>query len=152
LDGKNILLVASIGIISGFLNTVAGGGSLLSMPALIFLGLPSAVANGTNRVAIMAQSLAAVAGFRRKGFFDWKLGMAWGIPSIAGAVVGSRIAVSLPDAVFNRLLAAVMLLVLALTLWNPQRRLRVGEIVLSRRQKNIGIVVFFGVGIYGGLI
>jgi len=152
MEAKNILLVAVVGVVSGFLNTVAGGGSLLSMPALIFLGLPSAVANGTNRVAIMAQSIAAVAGFRRKGFFDWTLGLTWGIPAVAGAVVGSRIAVSLADDVFNKMLAVVMLLVMALTLWNPQRRPQAGEVVLGARQRNIGAVVFFFVGIYGGLV
>lgn len=152
MEGKNILLVAAVGIMAGFLNTVAGGGSLLSMPALIFLGLPSAVANGTNRIAIMAESIAAVSGFRRKGFFDWNLGLLWGIPAIIGAVAGSRIAVFLPDAVFNKLLAVIMLLVLALTLWNPQRRLHAGEIILGNRQKKAGAVVFFFVGIYGGLI
>ncbi|SHF25842.1 Sulfite exporter TauE/SafE [Desulforamulus putei DSM 12395] len=62
-----IIFVA--GIAAGFVNVVGGGGSLIAMPALIFLGLPSAVANGTNRVALMVQSLVAIGYFKNKGYF-----------------------------------------------------------------------------------
>ena len=57
------LLVLGTGLIAGSINTVAGGGSLLSLPILIFLGLPPAVANATNRVAIFSQNAFAVLGF-----------------------------------------------------------------------------------------
>ncbi len=122
------------------------------MPALIFLGLPSAVANGTNRVAIMVQSLAGMAGFRAKGFFDWSLGLKWGIPAVAGAVIGSNIAVNLPDEIFNKLLAVVMLIVLGLTLWSPAKKGQAAKTALTSRDIGLGMAVFFGVGIYGGLI
>lgn len=65
-----IPVVFTVGIAAGFINTLAGGGSLLSLPILIFLGLPAAVANGTNRLAIMIQCLFAVAGFKRKGILN----------------------------------------------------------------------------------
>ena len=64
-----IPVIFTIGVIAGFINTLAGGGSLLTLPMLIFLGLPTAVANGTNRLAITVQSIFAVAGFRKKGIF-----------------------------------------------------------------------------------
>ena len=59
-------LLVLVGFIVGFINTVAGGGSLLSLPILIFLGLPSTLANGTNRVAIVFQTAIATAGCRSK--------------------------------------------------------------------------------------
>ena len=95
-----LALVLAAGVAGGFLNTVAGGGSALTMPVLIFLGLPSGVANGTVRVAIIVQNLTAVAGFRGKGHFEPALAAQLGLPALAGAVVGSRIAVDVPDAVF----------------------------------------------------
>jgi uncharacterized membrane protein YfcA len=147
-----IVLIAAVGVAAGFLNTVAGGGSLITMPILIFLGLPSAVANGTNRVAVMSQSVAAVANFRSKGYFDWKLSLLLAVPAAAGAIVGSGIAVSLPDDIFNKALAVVMLIVLALIVWNPQKRQKKERETVGTKEKVIGMIVFFGVGVYGGFI
>lgn len=152
MDFLHIALIAAVGIVAGFLNTVAGGGSLITMPVLIFLGLPSAVANGTNRVAIMSQCIVAVTNFRSKGYFDWKLGLMLAVPAAAGAIVGSGIAVSLPDDIFNKVLAVVMLIVLGLIIWNPQKKLKKKEEALGTKEKVIGMIVFFGVGVYGGFI
>ena len=67
-----IPLILITGIAAGFLNVIAGGGSLLTLPMLIFLGLPGAKANGTNRVAVAIQCATGVAGFRVKGFSDFR--------------------------------------------------------------------------------
>jgi len=88
----DIALVLLTGVVSGFVNIVGGGGSLISMPVLIFLGLPSAVANGTNRVALMVQSLVAIGYFRQKGFFYPKLSLMLGIPALVGSSAGARLA------------------------------------------------------------
>src|SRR5665648_1020001 len=68
-------LILITGIAAGFMNTLGGGGSLLTLPMLIFLGLPVAVANGTNRIALIVQNIVGVSNFRRKGFFYPKLGI-----------------------------------------------------------------------------
>ncbi|RKD33453.1 sulfite exporter TauE/SafE family protein [Thermohalobacter berrensis] len=149
---KYTLLVIAVGTIAGFLNTVAGGGSLFTMPVLIFLGLPSAVANGTNRIAIMIQNIIAITNFKNKGYFDWKLSVTLALPAVLGAIVGSNIAISLPDDIFNKILAVVMIIILGLILWNPKKRLKSRDLELNNRRKIIGAIVFFFVGIYGGLI
>ena len=56
-------VLALVGVLAGFLNVLAGGGSLLTLPLLIFFGLPAATANGTNRVAIFCQNIFAITGF-----------------------------------------------------------------------------------------
>jgi uncharacterized membrane protein YfcA len=63
--GGSILLFV-IGTIAAFINVNAGGGSSLTLPALIFLGLDTATANGTNRIAVLMQSVASVSAFKRK--------------------------------------------------------------------------------------
>ncbi|MFH1575077.1 MAG: TSUP family transporter, partial [Acidobacteriota bacterium] len=108
-------LILATGLVAGFLNTVAGGGSLLSMPMLIFVGLPSAVANGTNRVAILFQCISAVAVFRRKGFSDFGYGSMVTLPALGGAWLGAQMAIHLDDRIFNRILAVVMLAVMGYT-------------------------------------
>src|SRR3970282_1578937 len=106
------LVIFTVGVVAGVINTLAGGGSLITLPVLIFLGLPAAVANGTNRLAITVQSIFAVTGFRRKGFSNFKISLLMSAPVLIGAVVGAQLAVNVSDVLFKRILAVVMLLVL----------------------------------------
>ncbi len=148
----HVLLLFGTGIAAGFLNTVAFGGSLLALPVLIFLGLPTAVANGTNRIAILCQNFSAIMGFRRKGVSDFNYSILLAIPAVIGAVIGATIAVDIKDAVFNLILAVVMITMLVLTLINPTERLKDRIESKDTRSKIIAMVVFFFIGIYGGFI
>lgn len=73
------LLLIPIGFIAGFINTIAGGGTLLTLPTLLFLGLPAPIANGTNRVAILIQTFTAVRGFKSKGVSTYPFSLYLGI-------------------------------------------------------------------------
>ena len=68
MDAGSMVLLLLVGVAAGFLNVVAGGGSLLTMPVMIFLGLPGPMTNGTNRVAIRAQNITAGRAFCGKDF------------------------------------------------------------------------------------
>ncbi|RLA56636.1 MAG: sulfite exporter TauE/SafE family protein, partial [Gammaproteobacteria bacterium] len=68
-------LLVVVGIIGGFVNVMAGGGSLITVPVMVFMGLPGPVANGTNRIAILAQNLSAIVAFARRGFRDFRLSL-----------------------------------------------------------------------------
>ncbi len=155
------------GIFAGFINTVAGGGSLLTLPILIFLGLPTAIANGTNRLAILTQCLFAVAGYKRKGVSNYKLSLLLSLPALLGAIIGAQIAVDMSDVIFQRTLAIVMLLVLGIILWNPSQKLTPSKKShinpqdgsKSKNPKSPGynqliitMIVFFFIGFYGGFI
>ncbi len=149
---QDIILILLAGTAAGFINTLAGGGSLITMPVLIFMGLPSAVANGTNRIAIMVQNIVAVSNFKRKGFFNLKLGIMLSIPAILGSIIGSNLAVNLSDEVFNKILGIVMIIVLVLILWQPQKKFASPGENLSLKRKILAMIAFFFVGIYGGFI
>ena len=148
----HIVLLFGTGICAGFLNTVAFGGSLLALPVLIFLGLEAAVANGTNRVAIFCQNFSAIMGFRRKGVFDFSYSILLAVPAVIGAVIGAIIAVDIKDATFNLILAAVMIVMLVLTLLNPTERMKDKIESGQMRSKIITMIAFFFIGIYGGFI
>lgn len=152
MDIVHLVIILATGIIAGFLNILAGGGSLLTMPVLIFMGLPSAVANGTNRIAIIVQNTVAILNFRKNGYFDWKLSLMLAIPAVIGSIIGANIAISLADEVFNKILAIVMIIVLGLILWNPKKKLDVQEEKLQLNRKISAMITFFFVGIYGGFI
>jgi uncharacterized membrane protein YfcA len=146
-------IIIIVGLASGFLNTVAGGGSLITLPILIFMGLPGTVANGTNRVAIMSQNIFAVGGFRSKGVkipFPYSIYLA--VVSLIGGLIGAKLAVDIPDQLFNRILAIIMILVVVATVRNHTKKKQVLEEVLTTRKQVIGTILFFFLGIYGGFI
>jgi len=151
-------VIFTIGVVAGVVNTLAGGGSLITMPVLIFLGLPATVANGTNRLAITVQSVLAVTGFKRKGVSDFKSSLLMSLPALVGAIIGAQLAVDVPEILFKRILAVVMILVLVLILWNPIRMRQGiaqydgGMASLSRRRRTVSMLIFFFVGVYGGFI
>ncbi|MFW5991990.1 MAG: sulfite exporter TauE/SafE family protein [Halanaerobiaceae bacterium] len=148
----NIVIVLLAGITAGFINTLAGGGSLITLPLLIALGLPSAVANGTNRIALMVENISAIGSFKKRGYFNYRLGITLGIPAIFGAILGSHLAINLPESTFNRILAFTMLIMLALIIWNPTGKYKGKVTELSVKRKNAAILIFFLIGIYGGFI
>ena len=84
-----LLLVAVVGVFAGTVNTIAGGGSLITLPALIFLGVPPTVANGTNRVGVMVQSFTASASYHRRGMVDWRRAIRLLGPISVGTLVGA---------------------------------------------------------------
>lgn len=147
-----IALILIAGTAAGFMNTLAGGGSLLTMPVLILMGLPSAVANGTNRIALLFQNATATWNFRRKGYFDWRLALMLSLPAVLGAAMGSGIAVDIPDRIFNRLLAGVMVLVLLLILFKPKTPQKTLSGPMTLKRKLAAMAAFFFVGLYGGIV
>jgi hypothetical protein len=149
---QNILIIF-IGFISGFLNTVAGGGSLITLPILIFMGLPGSVANATNRVAILSQNIFAVTGFNSKGVklpFPYSLYL--GLASLVGGFIGARLAVDINDSLFNRILAVIMVMVVTSIVLEPKKKKENRPQRLGFVPQALGVLSFFFLGIYGGFI
>lgn len=147
----NLLLLLVVGLVAGCLNTLAGGGSLLSLPVLIFLGLPPNVANATNRVAIVLQNIFAVRGFKSKGVSVYPFNLWLGISAFCGAIVGAFLAVDIDEEVFNRILAVVIVAVVIYMGINPLKNINKPE-NMGKKATITSIIIFFFVGIYGGFI
>jgi len=148
-----LTVIFASGVAAGFINILAGGGSLLTMPILIFLGLPAATANGTNRVGLAVETLVGVAKFRERGLFNPGFSLELALPAVVGAILGSSIAIKIPDEVFEKVLAVVMILILALILRSPKAGSGspdAEEITSSSRI--VSMVSFFFVGLYGGFV
>jgi uncharacterized membrane protein YfcA len=144
-----ISLLVAVGAVAGVLNTLAGGGSLLTVPLLVSFGLPGTVANGTNRVGILLQSLIAVWRFKAEGVSEFRNTLPLLLPIGVGSVLGAVVVTRIPDAAFERLFAVVMLL-LAIPLL---RGLRTPSEVVARRWSPLTTTVaLFSVGVYGGAI
>ncbi len=147
-----LLALVVVGFVSGFLNILAGGGSLLTLPLLIFLGLPAAVANGTNRVGVLCQNIFAVTSFRRQGVLPLRLALFCSLPAIAGSYLGATWAVDIDDQLFKRLLAGIMIGILVLTIVDPMKGRRVAELVMTPLRGAVLVISFFVIGIYGGFV
>ncbi|MGB0255153.1 MAG: sulfite exporter TauE/SafE family protein [Flavobacteriaceae bacterium] len=148
----DILLLIVAGVFAGFINTMAGGGSLLTLPLLIFLGLPSATANGTNRIAILVATTSAILGFRSKKINSFPLSLYLGITALLGALIGARIAVDIDGLLFNKILAVIMIVVVMLMVFKPHYTTE--QLVPKTSGKTLvwSMVAFFFIGIYGGFI
>jgi uncharacterized protein len=146
-----IALIIS-GLLVGFINTLAGGGTIISLSLLIFLGLPAPVANGTNRVAVLFQNLVAVGNFKRSGMFTSAKGLWLGIPTIVGSVIGAKIAVNLNQDVIEKAIAIVMVIMLFFILAKPQKWIKGNDELFNRPLNWKTYILFFMAGIYGGFI
>jgi uncharacterized membrane protein YfcA len=151
---RHTLLLAAVpltGFAAGFINTLAGSGSLLTLPILILLGLPANVANGTNRVGVVLQNLVAVATFRRRGALpltgSWKLI----VPSVAGSLVGAQLAVDLDEALLRQTIGVLMLVLLVLMVLKPERWISTHAAPREARLL-VEVPLFFAIGVYGGFI
>jgi uncharacterized membrane protein YfcA len=134
-------------VVAGAINTLAGGGSFLTVPLLVLVGLPPTVANATNRVGVLVQSVTAVAGFRQEGVSEVRLGLRLLPATLVGSWVGAWVAAGLSEEVFGRAFGALMLLALPLILRNP--RPGTGE-ARPARAAWIELPLYFALGLYGG--
>ncbi len=144
-------LLLAAGFIAGFVNTLAGSGSLVTLPALIFLGLPPTVANGTNRLAILMQNVVAVSRFRDFGVLEIRKSGWLAIPAVIGAVLGARLAVDLDEELMRRVIGALFLLLLPVIAFRPQRWLVGRHVERADPGWAVWVGLFF-VGVYGGFI
>jgi uncharacterized membrane protein YfcA len=145
------LLVAIAGFVGGFVSTLASNGSAVTLPALQLFGLPDHIANGTNRLSVIALGLVGTISFHRQGLIDWRKG-GWIAALIAlGTIVGSLIAIEFSEAVLDTIVTTGLLLVLGLLLVKPGRWLEGKEGTL--RPLGWGqVVAYFAIGIYAGLV
>lgn len=149
----NLLAVLLIGASAGFINILAGGGSFLTLPLLIFLGLPPNLANGTNRLAILMQNTFAISRFVKKQVHPGKFALkaaAWAVP---GGIIGAWLATQVSNAQFKFSLALVMIIMSLFTLFSTSTQ---GDDPIDpegymRSWLGPG-VAYFLVGIYGGYI
>jgi len=142
-----LALLFAAGILAGFTNTLAGGGSLLVLPIMIFLGIPSPVANATNRVALLFQNITGTIRFKQSGKLEVKPIIHITIAAICGSIIGSIFAVKINSELFDKILGFVFILILLL-MFKPKPK--------SGNRKSlpklVEIIIFFGVGLYGGFI
>jgi uncharacterized membrane protein YfcA len=145
------LALAGAGFLASALNVIAGGGSFLTLPLLIFLGLPPTVANATNRLGVLVQNVGAVWGFHRHRLLDWGEALRASVPALIGAGVGAGFALRVGDRDFRRILATLMLAITLFTLLDGATRLAAALERFAHRQLVLA-VGFALAGFYAGFV
>lgn len=145
------LACAAIGFVAAIINVIAAGGSFLTLPLLLFLGFPAAVANGTNRVGVVAQNVSAALGFHRRRVLPVRWALAVSVPAIAGAALGAWTSLLVPEVAFRRILSVLMLVMSLGALLHRSLSGDRPETPTTPRHWSM-IVGFFVMGIYGGFI
>jgi uncharacterized protein len=143
-----IPILFCVGLIAGVINVMAGGGSSLTLPALIFIGLDSTVANGTNRIGILLQSISATLTYRKAKISEIEKSMKLAALTLPGAVLGAIISLKISNEWFDRILGLVMIGIIV-SMLVPQKF----EVITSGEKKS-GLIylIMFGIGFYGGFI
>ncbi len=143
------LLIAS-GILVGIINTLAGGGTVLTISIFTAMGLPITMANGTNRIAVVLQNLTASLTFIRKQMLNIKAGVLLSIPTIVGNIVGSMLATQLDEKIFKICLGVVLAVILIYMIFDRHRhRVPEGHALKINLWHYLW---FFLIGLYGGYI
>jgi uncharacterized membrane protein YfcA len=140
------------GLLVGFINTLAGGGTIISISLFMFLGLPANIANGTNRIAIILQTLTSSASFKKQKVLDTRKGLLLGIPTIIGSIIGAEIAVDINEHIFEKAIAIIMLVMMVFIVYKPQQWLKGQQHLIEKKTSVLQYFIFFLIGLYGGFI
>jgi len=146
------LAIIAAGLFAGFVNTLAGSGSLITLPLLMFLGLPANIANGTNRIGVLVQSAVSSWSFKKQKLYNIRESLWMVIPAVAGSFLGSLMAVRINEHIMEMLIGGLLVFMFFVILYKPEKWVSEHVPVLSNRRKWWVSVIFFFIGIYGGFI
>ena len=144
-----VLIVVAGVFLAGFMDGIAGGGGIISVPAYLLAGLPAHLALGTNKLSSCVGTAVSAGRFIRDGYVDWKLALPSMVLALAGAALGTRLQLMVDERVLKILLLAVLPLVALVVLRQrslPEER---GDIAPGR-QAAIVLSAALVIGAYDG--
>ncbi len=148
----DIIILIIAGLMAGFINTLAGGGSIISLSVLMMLGLPAPIANATNRVAITIQTFTATASFKQQKVLDFRKAIQMAIPATIGALIGAWLAIDINEEVFEKAIGVVMLIMLVFVFYKPSKYIYGRKEIEEKPFTWKTYIIFFVIGIYGGFL
>ncbi len=145
-------LAPLLGLVTGIINTLAGSGSLLTLPFFLFTGLPATIANGTNRVGILGQTVMSTTGMRKQ--FQEKNPSPWIIvvPAVLSGIAGAWFASTRDPEVLKGIMGGFLILMVIPILTNTEKWLRAESTHEDFQRKPLLIFLFTLIGFYCGFI
>ncbi len=146
------IIIIGAGILVGFINTLAGGGSVISLSLLLILGLPATIANGTNRLSVFSQTSASVFTFWRKQMYTTRKIWWLILPSTAGSILGAWVATGIKAEVLEIAMVIIMAFMLIFLFAKPSRWMKENKGLLDKKIQWWQVLLFFAVGWYAGFL
>lgn len=147
-----VFILIFSGVFVGFINTLAGGGTIISLSLFMFMGLPADVANGTNRIAVCFQNLTSTISFHQQKLLDKRKALLLAIPTIIGSIIGAQLSVTINEDTFRKAIGVVMLMMIYFLIVDPDKWIK-GQATLQEKKISwIQLLSFFAIGIYGGFV
>lgn len=152
MEWYSYILIVVVGVFAGFINTLAGSGSVLSLAMLIFMGFPANVANGTLRIAILLQNIVGVGSFKRQKVFEFKEGIWLALPAMIGSLVGANLAIQINEVIMERTIGCVLIFLFFIVLYKPDAWIKGQAGLVKSKPSFQQVIIFFFIGVYGGFI
>lgn len=149
MEAAQFLLVCPLACLAGFVDAVAGGGGLISLPAYLMAGLPAHVAIGTNKLSSALGTALAVGRFARRGYVPWKRALVLAVGSLAGSAAGASLALGLEEGTFHAIMLVILPVTAAYLLWGKGLREDRPPFPPGKTFA-IALTVALGVGLYDG--
>jgi uncharacterized membrane protein YfcA len=150
MNTTHLIIVFVASSIVSIVGSVIGGASLVTIPLLILLGLPTHTAIGTDRFGVMGIGMMGWYLFHRKGMIDYKVGVATGIPILAGSFLGAHLVLQINETSLKLVIAVISALLLPIIILSPKMGIEKRERTLRKHDYLVGAFLTFVVGMYGG--
>ncbi len=150
MDIITLLVICLVGIFAGFFGTLAGGGGLITVPTLIFIGLPPHVAIATNRLGAVGLFSTGWYKFHKKGTIDYSIGLITGIPFFIGSILGAFLLLEISEEALRKIIAAFTVAVLIIIMAKSNIGLEKRKDVILKYERILGIALSFLIGVYAG--
>ncbi len=146
-------LLIPTGFAVGAINTIAGGGSSILYPLLIFMGFSPHQAVGTSRLAFLTQGISGILGFRSKGFYLFPLNLYSGLIAASGAFIGAGIGLAIDGTIYKKIIALIIALTTVAGFWHAGgNKIEKKSNADSKNRRTLTYILFFFLGIYSGFI
>lgn len=143
-----LLLVSLVGLVTGFFDSVIGAGGLISVPSLVFLGLPPQIAIATDRLGTIGQTFTALIKFWKAKKIVWKYVPILAVISLAGSLIGANILLNVDQKILESVVGVLILILLPLIFL--KKDLGVKQAKPSRSKTIVGLLVYFAIMIFAG--
>jgi uncharacterized membrane protein YfcA len=150
MESIQLIIVLGVGLIAGSYGTLVGGGSLITIPTLIFLGFPPHTAIGTNKLGVMGNPTAGWYEFNRKGIINYKIGFIMGIPAFIGPILGASFVLQINETILKRLIAVITIIILTFLIARPEIGTKKAGRAITKQDYIIGAFLSFLISIYSG--
>ena len=146
---KSLLIICPLVFTAGFVDAIAGGGGLISLPAYLFAGVPSHMAIGTNKFAMSIGTATASANYIRAKKVNFSIAIWSMLGALAGAATGSKIALLIPDKILTMMMVAALPVVAVFIL--TRKELRSDDIKPKEMSRVKFVITCIAIGLFIGM-